>query len=101
MKCYHHKTSVTHKKAVKFREKYKYRMKSNLVTCLVSLASQPYFSPCAHARAFARACAHGEKYGWLARLMSGYMSFHLYFCYLTPTTDVFFVKLLLRTAIIL
>ena len=36
MKCYDHKTSVIHKKAVKFREKYKYRMKSNLVTCLVT-----------------------------------------------------------------
>ena len=56
---------------------------------LTSLASQPYFSPCAHARAkvgggregnirmfpslppptFARACAHGKKYGWLARLL--------------------------------
>ena len=35
-----------------------------------SLASQPYFSAYAHARAptFARACAYAEKYGWLARL---------------------------------
>ena len=39
---------------------------------MISLASQPYFSPCAHAPAPAsliiRACAHGEKYVWLARL---------------------------------
>ena len=36
-----------------------------------SLASQTYFSPCAHARIIkeAGACAHGEKYGWLARLI--------------------------------
>ena len=43
-----------------------------------SLASQPYFSPCARARihvikwagkgVIIRACVHREKYGWLARL---------------------------------
>ena len=33
-----------------------------------SLASKPYFSAYAHARA-KRACAYAEKYGWLARLI--------------------------------
>ena len=37
MKYYHHKTSVTSKKATIFREKYEYRMKRNLITCLFLL----------------------------------------------------------------
>ena len=50
------------------------------VATSLDLASQPYFSPCAHARIIKfpahliiRACAHGEKYGWLARLLRSYM----------------------------
>ena len=34
MKYYHHKTSEKKKKTAKFREKYKYRMKCNLITYL-------------------------------------------------------------------